>query len=330
MSISGKKKFIFLRITISIGFISLLLYLMRDRLPQVLSTLRQVNLLFFIMGLALYILNIIMAASRLKLVFNIQKIFIPLKDLIYLAFIGFFFNNFFPTSIGGDLVKAYYISKRSNNKLISIASIFIDRVFGLLTLMVIALFVLFFIKKTPQYTQLMWILSIIIFAEFLTITFLSSSKLMSLLSRVVSRFKWYSIKDGVDNIHNCFVMYFKNRPILASILSISLIGQVLGMASICVLAKGLGLNVSIFVLFLTIPIIFASSMIPSINGLGVREGAFVFCLKDIIGAENAFALSILFLAMMLSASSIGGILFLLNKGYGSKLDMQEKGGSNVR
>jgi len=319
-----KRKFDILRISISVGFICLLLWMTRGKLSDVVNVLKRTNLWLFLTALLLYILEIIVLSGRLKLVFYKQNIIFPLKDVSYLTFIGLFFNNFLPTSIGGDVVKAYYTSKRSNDKRGSIASIFIDRVFGLFTFIGIALVVLIFIKKTPEHMELIWMLWFILFLSLFVVFLLSNRKLINLISNIFNRFFCSDIKDKLIKVHKCFLIYFKNKSVLFAILAISLGAQAMGIIAIYILAKGLYLDISLLILFLTLPIVFTISMIPSLGGLGVRESAFVFCLKDFIGAENAFALSLSFLTILLGSGLIGGVLFLLNKGHGEKIGNKTK------
>ena len=52
------------------------------------------------------------------------------------------------------------------------------------------------------------------------------------------------------------------------------------------------------------------SMIPSLGGLGVREGAYVLFFSGFGGSEKAFALGLLYFATTIGASIIGGICYL--------------------
>ena len=88
-------------------------------------------------------------------------------------------------------------------------------------------------------------------------------------------------------------------------------GQVGAIVSIYFFVLFLGGNVHLIKLFLIVPLVWAISMLPSLNGLGVREGAFVYFLKGDIGADAAFAVSILWLGVIIIYSIIGGILNLL-------------------
>ena len=62
----------------------------------------------------------------------------------------------------------------------------------------------------------------------------------------------------------------------AYILILLLIIQFLTKGIIFLLSKSLSLNIAFPVLVVIVPIIFVVSLFPSINGLGIREGAYVY------------------------------------------------------
>ena len=51
-------------------------------------------------------------------------------------------------------------------------------------------------------------------------------------------------------------------------------------------------------------------MLPSIGGLGVREGAFVAFFAALAGRDTAFAVSLLLLSGLLVVSFLGGLVYL--------------------
>ena len=55
------------------------------------------------------------------------------------------------------------------------------------------------------------------------------------------------------------------------------------------------------------------TLLPSLNGLGVREGGFVYLLSPYMPSEKAFALSILVLASLVLYSVIGGFIYSFRK-----------------
>jgi hypothetical protein len=72
-------------------------------------------------------------------------------------------------------------------------------------------------------------------------------------------------------------------------------------------------------ILLRVPIISTLSLLPSINGLGFREGSTVVMFGPMIGKENAFAVSILWLLVLLITSLVGGIIYGLSPQFKIKL-----------
>ena len=58
-------------------------------------------------------------------------------------------------------------------------------------------------------------------------------------------------------------------------------------------------------------------MLPSIGGLGLREGAIVAFFGSMVGNEKAFGISILLLATLFLISVIGGIIYLISPQFRS-------------
>ncbi len=59
---------------------------------------------------------------------------------IRLFFLGLFYNNLMPGSVGGDLVKAWYVTKHTDKRLEGVLSVFMDRVIGLFGMVLMAIF----------------------------------------------------------------------------------------------------------------------------------------------------------------------------------------------
>jgi uncharacterized membrane protein YbhN (UPF0104 family) len=69
------------------------------------------------------------------------------------------------------------------------------------------------------------------------------------------------------------------------------------------------------------------SLLPSLNGLGLREGATVVFFGPLIGKGNAFAISILWVIILLIMSLLGGLIYALSPQFRVRLDaLKEKEG----
>ena len=139
-----------IRVIISLSLIILLLYMMRGKYGQIMEVYRHANLAAFAGALAIFILAITVASVRLKMIIEAQEIPVNLYEAASLTFIGYFFNNFLPTAIGGDMVKAYYLSKKTSNKIGAFASVFVDRLIGLLTMVFMAFVALLFVDNAAM------------------------------------------------------------------------------------------------------------------------------------------------------------------------------------
>ena len=113
----------------------------------------------------------------------------------------------------------------------------------------------------------------------------------------------------------------ETKKTVVYIVALSLIIQFLFIGIIFLLSKSLSLNIAFSVLIVIVPIIFVVSMFPSVNGLGIREGAYVYFLGDMVGRGNTFAISLLFFSLTLLLSLMGGLVYVwVNKnGYFKKI-----------
>jgi len=66
------------------------------------------------------------------------------------------------------------------------------------------------------------------------------------------------------------------------------------------------------------------SLLPSINGLGLREGATVLLFGPLIGKTSAFAVSVLVIAMLLATSLVGGLIYAISPQFRVKLKDLDK------
>ena len=96
-----------------------------------------------------------------------------------------------------------------------------------------------------------------------------------------------------------------------------------------VLALSIGARIPVTDLLLKMPVVSIMSLLPSINGLGVREGATVVLFGPLIGKENALAVGILMIVVLLITSVIGGIVYALSPQFKMKLKEIEKEGEGL-
>lgn len=308
------KLFTLLRIFISISLIGLLFWLMRGKLPSIYSAIKSANRPLLLLGFFIYLSTGILIGFRLQKVLSVQSIVLSAREAIYLTFIGYFFNNFMPTSFGGDVLKAYYAGKKSNKRAGAFAGVFMDRVLAMLPFTLIPVItVTFFVHKIDS-KLIISAVYLLFLGCIIFLWLLLHKNTAKYLAFIIEPFKdklWYEkIKNGYEFLN----LYSRHKIVLSWSFILSGLAQILCIVATYIYARALGVDsVNIWIFFIIVPIVAVMTLIPSLNGLGIRESAFVYLLKTYMPSEKAFAISILVLASLIIFSIIGGCVYGFKK-----------------
>ncbi|MBU3933942.1 MAG: flippase-like domain-containing protein [Candidatus Omnitrophica bacterium] len=303
-----------LRILLSLSLLALLLWLGRENFAKIRQLLSSLNLSVFTLAFLLFIISIIFMAWRLRIVLAAQETSFSIKDLFSLTLIGHFFTNFMPTSVGGDLVKGYYISRRIKSKISSYASVFVDRIMGMFSLILIASIALLIMRKDIEHKFIFWALGLLLLFCIIFTLLLINKKLLKRIGgslgllRLLRSLKLDSLAQKAYVSVN---VYTNHKKKLLQMLILSIAAQFIAFFAIYILSNSLSVYIPFGKILLVMPIIAALCMLPvTMNGLGLREWAFVFFFSPNVGEAAALSLSLLYLAMFLLTSLIGGIIYL--------------------
>jgi hypothetical protein len=84
---------------------------------QFFEVLKQIDFWIFITVLGMFFIGQIMTSLRWWLLIRGQNITITYLLTLKLHLLGFFYNNVLPSSVGGDLLRAWYAAKNTSLKL---------------------------------------------------------------------------------------------------------------------------------------------------------------------------------------------------------------------
>jgi len=92
-----------------------------------------------------------------------------------------------------------------------------------------------------------------------------------------------------------------------------------------VLISGLGYRMEIAHLMVFVPLIALATLVPfTINGLGIREGAYILLFSSVgLTMEECFAVAFYILAIGYVTGSVGGVLYALMGGSRGKIEKME-------
>ena len=123
-------------IFISVGLIAYIIYSIG--LTNILKEFENLDLRFFILAIALGFFGICISAKKWQILLKAKKESRKFFEVLKYYYIGIFFNLFLPTSVGGDIVKAYKMSKTTKESVDAYSSVFMERFTGLTAILTLA------------------------------------------------------------------------------------------------------------------------------------------------------------------------------------------------
>lgn len=289
------KKSLF-KILVSVVLISIILYKV-DRNVLV-ENLKMLDLRYAPLIVGLLVANYVISSIRWKSLLQIHEntSHVSTLYLIYLYFIGSFFNNFMPTSIGGDVYKIVKLSKKVGNAPIAFASTFVERFSGVLALLVLSLFAMY------QYIKWYSILAVLAVG----VGFVVGLKILKVLSTKSAK---------LQKLYEALSVYKNRKDIWAFAFFTSFLVQLCSVFTQYFIYMALGVQLPLLYSLVVFPgIILASFFIPSLNGIGVQDSLYMSAFKAVgVPIELSLSASILHHLFRLGVSLIGGVLYATNK-----------------
>jgi len=315
----GKKKRSLGMVVRAIVTVLLFVFLLRSmNWSTLVSTITQIHHSYLLLGLSDGVLCLLFSCYGWRSVVLAEDIQADLAQLINLYLVGVSFSHFLPTSMGGDAVKAYYMGRDSGNIPGAASAVLMSRITSFVGMLLIALPTLAILHAqfTDQIVLWFLLLSLLliaaIFGSVLTVMF---------LPRLSSRFlrgKWTQNPVFVKflEVGEALSSTFR-RP--RSMFSAILFGMLFWGASFLNYygyALALGLHVPLTFYVIAIPFVSIIAALPiSINGFGVREGAFVYLFTMIhVPPTTSLSLALLMDAQVLFFGLIGGGIYFTMSG----------------
>jgi glycosyltransferase 2 family protein len=272
------------------------------------------RLIYVILAILTFSIAILVYAYRWQVLLKGYNIHVGVFKLFKFYLIGLFFNNFLPTGIGGDITRIYNLIQEAGDRTIGFASVMTERLLGITSTLILTLFSLTWLLGSFSTNRILYINVILLIFILLFFYLVFNRKYPESWAEKIKKIQLFKFGERIDKLFEAIRYFHDKKIVYVKVISISLFAQalVIMMHYFCILA--LDLDVSVLYLFLVVPVTFLLTMLPSINGLGVRDGGFVFLLGK-KGISTAAALSLSFLAIIVPmiVSIAGAILFAMQK-----------------
>ena len=267
---------------------------------------------YLILGIALSLIQPVFDTMKWNLLLKSKRITIPFYQLFFSQMIGLFVSSFLPSRYSGDIYRAYVVAKHSGQAHDSAAAVLVQRLSGLFVMGLLS-----FIASTVgfvtlgDYTLVRSVMAgsvAIVVGCFLVF----SEKVFRGFDRVLEGLNLSIVRKPAAKFHMAVMEYKDKKELIAKICLLSLLFYLGAFIIVFGAARAVRAEVSLLYVVLVVPIIYLLEALPiSINGLGVREGAFAFFFTRVgVSLEQAVAAALVVLFFRLLKSGAGGVLFV--------------------
>ena len=237
---------------------------------------------------------------------------VSLWKLIDLYLIGYFFNNFAPSNVGGDLARSYILGSHIGSQTDSFGTVFLERFTGYAALICMALTAACVRPDLLVNRSLAILLAGMAAGLGCMLLLVVSSTAQGWVNTALGRFKGNRVVEKLARFVEVVFSFQAHRAIMIKAMLLSVLFHLFTIINTQVACLALGIEINIFDLAVLVPVVLLISAVPvSMNALGIMEGAFVLFL-GMAGVETAAALSV---ALILRAKNLllavfGGLLLL--------------------
>lgn len=233
----------------------------------------------------------------------------PLGQVCRYFFIGLFCNLFLPTSIGGDLVKAYGLARGAGQKPKVYASVVLDRLSGFAGLVVVAFLSYFFGRNVIDAPSVIVPIAVLTGMSLAIGGMLFNEGIYEFFCRVFLKIPRFH-KALMDMHADVMLMKGRKRTGLGCIF-LSCMIQILSAYMFYLIALALHQDVHLLHFIIFAPLVSAVSFLPSLGGLGVREFGWVYLLGKVgIGQGMALSLSLISFFFIIVIGIFGGVMYV--------------------
>ncbi|UCD42209.1 MAG: flippase-like domain-containing protein [Chloroflexota bacterium] len=301
-----------LKALISLALIAYLLS--QTEFSAIFASLISADPRYLLLAMLTLFLGKLISGYRWQILLLAQDIKIPLKTLIASLFVGQFFNSFLPTTIGGDAIRAYDTAIESEESAKAVTTVFMDRFVGVLALVTLAVLAVPIAMLVGEDVSFYFIPVLIVFLLCVVgLVVVLNNSLVRIFANFLLKMRLSRIANLVMKIYQSIQEMKGDATALWLAFGISILLQINVVIFHYLIALSIDLDFSIIYFFILVPIVLTVLIVPfSINGIGLREGAFVFLLAGIgVTAYDAIAFSLLSFFLVLTQAVIGGIIFAL-------------------
>jgi len=256
--------------------------------------------------------NMLIHATRWKVLLRIEGFEFRLLTLVRYYLTGMFFNNFLPSTVGGDGYRMYKIYRASGSKSGAVIPVIGERFFGLMILCCLG-FVAGMISYSESSDQL---------SKFGLLLGLAGTVAFILVIVVLARKKEQPRRTSDTRFARAvraFVAsagrYRSQKARFVQFIGWTVLFYLIVFGNRFILIRAFGESVSVYPLVIAIMISTIVAMIPiSLNGIGLLDGSFIFLISRFgVDYDSAVMVMVIQRALLVGMSLLGAMFYSLDK-----------------
>ncbi|AQT68874.1 hypothetical protein STSP2_02050 [Anaerohalosphaera lusitana] len=307
---STHKQFMTVSIRVLIAAGALYLVFKGEDLTELGDVMLGLNKLVFAGALGLYLAGQAVFVLRWRLISSVQSVHFGFFAGLKLHFLGLFYNNCLPSAVGGDLLRAWYVTKHCDpdRKVEAVLSVAVDRAVGLIGMILMAatFYFLWPVETADAQTapvtagegggQLVGFLKfggVLFLCVLFALAVLTASKkgrnwLVSLVSRVEHLFI-HVVKTFVTAVG----LYSRRMHVILLGIVLTFFSQGLCILGFWLCGRNLGLDVNVKYYYVLFPVSWMIGSLPiSIGGVGLMEGWLKIAFTKLSGGQSVLAAAV--------------------------------------
>ncbi len=260
-------------------------------------------------SLALIVLSasVILVSLRWMLILRGIGTHLTFRPILHIVFIGLFFNQVLPSTVGGDAVRTWRLYKTGVALGASFRSVVLDRVAAFAGLVVPVALGLPFVSSITGDAAAFWSLSAVV------VSAIGGMALLLSLDRIPLPWRRRGPLRALDELAVDARRLFFMPSLAVSGLGLSVAVHIGSAMTVLILARGMGIEIGALDGLILVPPVMLVSVLPvSVAGWGVREGAMIAALGFAgVSSTDALALSLVFGLVVLVLGLPGGALWFI-------------------
>jgi glycosyltransferase 2 family protein len=291
--------------------------------PGLWLTLQAMDLKFLALSVVLMGALLLLGVVRWQIILKVHGLQMPLGRTTEISLIGHFFNSFLLGSVGGDLLKAYYVARETHHKKTeAVVTVAVDRIIGLFSMLILACAMMLATRPllavmNPKLKPVIWLVLAMTggCAVFIFLSFWGG------VSKGIPQVRVWLRKlpkgEMIERSIEAFREFGRDKMFFLRVLPVSMLANIVCIIHFMTLIWGFHREAPVLAIATIVPIVTCISTLPiTPSGLGVRENLYVWFLAtrgiEIPYAE-ALLISLIGFGTSLFWSAIGGLVYVTVK-----------------